>query len=142
MMDAPAGFRLLEPFDEVMAALGPIFLRHDDVGHLTLGFRVARQHCNPQGSCHGGIWATFADLQLGMNVGLMTKRSGPTVSMSLDYLGSAQPGQWVEGTTRLLRETPKLAFVDATFTADGNPMLRASGIFRLKWQSSRHFADS
>jgi acyl-coenzyme A thioesterase PaaI-like protein len=134
--DPPPGFELLPPIDEVMACFAPIHLRRDGE-HVALGFRVDAQHCNLHGTCHGGVWACVADVQLGLNVGTMTGLSGPTISLSLDYLGAAAIGQWVEGRTRLLRKTPKLAFVDATFTADDELVLRASGIFRLKWAPER-----
>lgn len=135
--DPPPGFQLLPPLDEVMLSFAPIYYRRDAEKHVALGFHVARQHCNLRGDCHGGTWACIADVQLGVNVGTLTGLSGPTVSLSLDYLGAASLGQWVEGRTRLLRRTPKLAFVDAVFTADGEPVLRASGIFRLKWPPER-----
>lgn len=134
MIAPPPGFFPLPPLDGVMEAMAPLYFRIDDNDQYVLAFHVGPQHCNPRGHCHGGVWATMADLQLGMNVGRLTNRTGPTVSMSLDYLGSARTGQWVEGTTRLLRRTPRLAFVDATFTADGELVLRANAIFRLKWE--------
>jgi len=139
--DPPPGFKLFEPLDSVIAAFAPVFIRRDE-GHVTIGFRVGAQHCNLQGNCAGGVWATLADFQMGMNVGLMTGLSGPTVSMSVDYLGAARPGQWAEGRTRLLRRTPKLAFLDATFTVDGEFALRADGIFRLKWPVPDWFAKN
>ncbi|ATE63943.1 PaaI family thioesterase [Rhizorhabdus dicambivorans] len=132
----PPGFELLPPIDEVMANYAPIHFRREG-DHIALGFHVGSQHCNRRGVCQGGVWACVADVQLGINVGTMTGLSGPTVSLSLDYLGEAAIGRWVEGRTRLLRKTPKLAFVDATFTADGELALRANGIFRLKWAPER-----
>lgn len=119
--------------DHIMGNFAPLYRRDDADNHVTLGFFVQQHHCNPRGDCHGGTWATLADLQLGINVGAMINRSGPTVTLSLDYLGAAKVGQWIEGRTRLLRATPKLAFLDGTFTADGELALRANGIFRLKW---------
>ena len=129
----PPGFRPITPIDALMEAFAPMYRSDDADGHLSLGFFVDRQHTNPRGDCHGGTWATMADLQMGMNVGTLTGRSGPTVTLSLDFLGAAKTGQWVEGRARLMRETRQLAFMDATFTADGELALRANGIFRLKW---------
>lgn len=134
MITPPADFFPLQPLDRVMEAIAPLYFRIDENNQFVLAFHVGPQHCNARGYCHGGVWATMADLQFGISLGRLTKQTGPTVSMSLDYLGSAHEGQWVEGSARLLRQTPKLAFVDATFTADGEPVLRANAIFRLKWE--------
>jgi len=132
MADVPPGFRPINPVDGVTQAFAPLY-RRDEGNHISLGFHVGPQHCNPRGHCHGGTWATLADLEMGMNACTMTGRGGPTVTMTLDYLGAAVVGQWVEGKARLLRQTPKMAFMDCTFTADGELALRANGIFRLKW---------
>lgn len=132
MMDIPPGFRLIGDMDEVMRGFAPVYLRLEDSGLVALGFHVGSQHCNPSGNCHGGTWATMADVVMGLNVGLTTGLGGPTISMSLDYLGAARAGQWVEGKARLLRATHKLGFAECIFTADGEPALRASAIFRRK----------
>lgn len=132
MIKTPPGFRLLGDIDEVMRGFAPVYLRAEDSGLVALGFHVGPQHCNPSGNCHGGTWATMADVVMGLNVSRATGLGGPTVSMNLDFLGAARDGQWVEGKARLLRTTPKLGFAECLFTADGEPALRASAVFRRK----------
>lgn len=134
MIEIPTGFRLIGEMDEVIGGFAPVYLRSDETGAVMIGFHVRRQHCNPGGNCHGGAWATMADVVMGLNVGVATGLGGPTVSMTLDYMGAARIGQWVEGKARLLRATHKFAFADCFFTADGEPALRANAIFRRKFQ--------
>ncbi len=141
MNDTPPGFRLLRKMDEVLGAFDPVYVRREDDGHLVFGFRVGPQHCNPSGNCHGGTWATVADVALGINVAFLTSKSGPTVSMTLDFVGPAAKGQWVEGRARVLRWTPNLAFVEGHFTADGELVLRANAIFRRRSAYDRSFED-
>ena len=138
MTDVPPGFKELAKLDEVMGAFAPIYGRRED-NQIALGFRVGSQHCNPRGNCHGGTWATIADVVMGVNVGFVTGLSGPTVSFNLDFLGAAVIGQWVEGRARVLRETPKLGFAECHFTADGALALRASGVFRRRFPPFRSF---
>jgi uncharacterized protein (TIGR00369 family) len=128
----PAGFKLLELRDGVMDGFSPVYIRFDAAGGIAIGLHIDAQHCNGRGSCHGGTWATLADVLMGLSVGAATGLSGPTVSMSLQYLAPATQGQWVEGRARVLRSTSALAFVECTFTADEAPALHANAIFRRK----------
>lgn len=130
--DIPPDFRRLTSIDKVSDCFMPLFAKPDGEAGIALGFRVGPEHCNPRGVCHGGTWATLADVLMGVNVALVTGLSGPTVSMSLDFLGPAGIGKWVEGSARILRRTPKLGFADCVFTADGEMALRASAVFRRK----------
>lgn len=142
MTDIPPGFHLIDRMDEVAGAFHPLYLsRRDEDGAMAIGFRVGPQHCNPRGHCHGGAWATVADIIMGMNVATLTGLSGPTISMTIDFLGSASAGQWVEGHVRVLRATPNLGFAECHFTADGDLVLRASATFRRKLPPFRGFDD-
>lgn len=137
MDDIPPDFRLLEPFDSVMEGFAPVYCRLRGPDDVLLGFRVGPQHCNPRGNCHGGTWATMADVLMGLNASFQTGMGGPTVSLSIDYLGAAEVGQWVEGSARVLRHTPRLAFADCLFTADGVTALRANAVFRRRFETQR-----
>ena len=138
-IDAPAGFHQLATLDDVMGGFAPIYARQEEGSQMALGFRVGRQHCNPRGNCHGGTWATIADVVMGVNVGFVTGMSGPTISLNIDFLGAATTGQWVEGRARILRWTPRFAFVECHFTADGELALRANAVFRRKFPPYRSF---
>ncbi len=127
-----AGFHRLKQLDEVMRAFDPVYVRQEADGHVALGFHVGPQHCNPRGDCHGGTWATMADVLMGLNVGFISGRSGPTVSLSIDFLSAAVEGQWIEGRAEVLRWTPNLGFAQCRFSADGEIALRANAVFRRK----------
>ncbi|MCB4858797.1 PaaI family thioesterase [Sphingobium sp. PNB] len=139
MADVPAGFHRLDRMDDVMGGFDPVYIRREADGHVTLGFHVGQQHCNPRGHCHGGTWATMADVVMGVNVGFVTGLSGPTVSMSIDFLSAAAEGQWVEGRAEVLRWTPNLGFAQCHFSADGEVALRANAVFRRKFPPHRDF---
>lgn len=130
--DIPPDFHRLAPLDEVINGLMPVFVKLRGEAELVLGFHVGSQHCNPRGHCHGGAWASLADMLMGLNVAFVTGLGGPTVSMSLDFVGAARIGQWVEGSARILRHTPRLGFSDCIFTVDDQIALRASAVFRRR----------
>ena len=141
MIETPPGFLPLHGLDSVMDAFAPVYVRQED-DKAALGFRVGIQHCNPRGNCHGGTWATMADVLMGLNVGFASGKSGPTVSLSVDFLGAAAMGQWVEGRANILRWTHNLGFAECLFTADGEPALRANAVFRRKTPSYRNVAEA
>lgn len=132
--DPPPGFReavnLGGPF---VRHNGPLFARWTG-SRVQLGFRVLPQHTNPMGIAHGGMMATLADMLLPCAV--IYQHPGPrhflpTISLQVDYLGPSPAGAWVQGEGEVLRATRKMVFVQGLVTADGEPVLRASGVFKF-----------
>ncbi len=134
IVTAPAGFTLLKlgqpgSFIEVN---GPLFGKRED-NRLVLGFRVEPRHCNPANVCHGGMMLALADMLIGPGAEfeVQSGRFLPTISISADFLAPAPLNAWVEGRAEALRMTNSLLFAQCLVTADGNPVLRASGIVKL-----------
>jgi len=141
MDDIPEGFYRLATLGDVVERLAPLYFREQPDGLVTLGVRLAKHHCNLRGDCHGGTWATLADVLMGLNAGLGTGLSGPTISMSIDFTGAAVEGQWVEGHGRILRWTPNIAFAECHFMVQDEVALRVSGVFRRKYPLHWTLAD-
>lgn len=134
MTEIPDGFTELPFRTGFIAANGPLYFKRDGDGLLRLGFRVEERHCNPMGMAHGGMLVTFADMQLPFGARLqggLADNFLPTISLSIDFLAPAKLGAWVEGETQVLRKTRNLVFAQCTVAADGEPALRASGIFKI-----------
>ena len=128
----PDGFRRVElapnPFLE---AVGPLYARFAD-GEFVLGFLVETRHCNPAGSCHGGMMSTLADmlLILGANAQAHLNRYLATVNLSTDFVAPAPAGAWLEGRMQVVRVTRSLVFAQGTITRNGEAVLRTSGILK------------
>jgi acyl-coenzyme A thioesterase PaaI-like protein len=129
----PLGFRLSEgrggPF---IAHNGPVFYRNDESG-LTLGFRALPHHSN-SAMVHGGWLASFMDMLLPLGASEQAGLSGHsllTISMTVDYLAGVPIGAWVEGRAEAMRKTKRLLFCSAVATVEGEPVLRASGVWRI-----------
>lgn len=137
----PAGFRRLQlrpnPYVD---ACGPLYGRRDG-DSLVLGLRVERRHCNPADSCHGGMLTTLADmlLVLGANVESGQQRYMLTVNLSCDFVGPAPLGSWIEGRLQVLRTTGSLVFCQGRLVADGQPVLRLSGIAKPSGDANPEF---
>ena len=133
MSTIPAGFEILHLNDPVMDRLAPVYVGLGADWRIVLGFHVASSHCNGRGNCHGGTWATLADVLMGLSVGNVTGLSGPTVSMTLHYMAPATMGQWVEGRAEIRNFTPEFGFVECAFTAGSEPVLHANAVFQRKF---------
>ena len=133
VVEPPAGFRAHRMGGAFIEHVGPLYVSTEG-GVFRLGFRVLAQHTNPLGICHGGMMATFADMLLPMAVLYRwegERRFLPTIGLQVDYLGPSRLGAWVEGRGELLRRTRNMVFAQGLVTADGEPVLRVSGTFKV-----------
>ncbi len=133
VLPAPPGFIAI-PFDIGFVGVnGPLCVNIEGE-KLKLGFRVEMRHCNPMQIAHGGMMSTFIDMLMPFGIMHESKMAGrflPTVHLSQEFLAPAPLGSWVEGAADLLRTTRNLVFAQCLVTADGEPCMRASGIFKL-----------
>jgi acyl-coenzyme A thioesterase PaaI-like protein len=132
-IDIPAGFAPFKLAMGFLAANGPLYGKWDGT-HLLMGFRVEQRHCNPGQVAHGGMMATFADMLLPIASRFQAKTDMgflPTVSLACDFLAPAPLGAWVEGKADVARMTKNLLFAQGLATSDGEPCLRANGIFKI-----------
>jgi uncharacterized protein (TIGR00369 family) len=132
--DIPEGFHARRFGEGFIGVNGPLYVRRTENG-LQLGFRVERRHCNPMGICHGGMMATFCDMLLPISAHVLSKEVGnrflPTINLQIDYLAASPLGAWVQGEAQLLRATRSLVFMQGLVDADGSPVARVSGIFKI-----------
>ena len=59
------------------------------------------------------------------------KQTAITINLSVDFVGSAKIGQWVEFTTTFIKAGSTLCFTQCFVTADGVPCARANATFRV-----------
>ena len=130
----PDNFRPAKLGGDFVAFNGPLYGRWTG-NKVLLGFRVEQRHCNPLGMCHGGMLATFADMLIPCaaqyQMPMPERRFLPTISLQIDYMGAARLGAWVQGEAQVLRTTRNLVFGQGLVSADGEPALRMSGIFKI-----------
>lgn len=110
----------------------PIYSRKtSDV--VVLGLVAEAAHTNSRGFVHGGLISALADNAMGLSCArrLGDEASLVTVNLALDFLGTAQVGQWLEFDTVFVKAGNTLAFAQAFVTADGEPCARANGVFRV-----------
>src|SRR6201997_2636943 len=94
--DIPDGFEphfrkspLTDPWE-------PLYSKRTDKA-VIIGLRLAKPHTNGRGLIHGGLIAALADNAMGLSCGqqLVGGTRLVTVSLAVDFIGSAAIGQWL-----------------------------------------------
>lgn len=116
----------------------PLFSRIRE-GAADLLFEVGPAHCNSRGFLHGGVLATLCDNAMGLSLGLSLRQDAPrvvTITLSLDYTGSAQLGDTVIIEPRVIRAGSSIGFCDALVRAGALVIARANATFRVQQPTS------
>jgi uncharacterized protein (TIGR00369 family) len=133
----PEGFLPLFRSSAFLDLVGPLFYR-PEVESFRVGMRVLAQHANSTGIMHGGMLATLADVSLGY-VTAMSREPAlrmSTASLSMDYIGTAPLGSWVESRVLIDRIGKHMAFASAEISANGYPVAKARALFAISDVSS------
>ena len=128
----PAGFAPHDRKSPLTDPWEPLYSRKADRA-VILGLRAGPAHTNSRGFVHGGLIASLADNAMGLSCArrLGDVASLVTVNLTVDFLGSALDGQWLEFDTVFVRPGSTLCFAQAFVTADGLPCARANAVFRV-----------
>jgi uncharacterized protein (TIGR00369 family) len=131
-MDVPDGFSPFPDQGPFLQHIGPVHVRADGGdGEFVLGLRAEDRHANHRGTVQGGLLSTFADFALGRAIEADADdgRDRATVSLTVDFLKPAKPGDWIESRTRVERVGGTLAFADCSLTVDGREIVRARSVW-------------
>jgi uncharacterized protein (TIGR00369 family) len=82
---------------------------------------------------HGGLIASLADNSMGYSCAQATNwtTSFVTVTLAVDYVGSAGIGQWLAVECEVIKTGSTLCFAQALIKADDTVIARANGTFRV-----------
>src|SRR5690349_12070975 len=130
--DIPSGFEphfRKSPFTDPWE---PLYSKKTDKS-VTIGLRLARAHTNSRGLIHGGLIAALADNAMGYSCAqvLGWNISLVTISLAVDYVGSADIGQWLAIECEVIKTGSTICFAQALIKADGAVIARANGTFRV-----------
>jgi uncharacterized protein (TIGR00369 family) len=130
-MDVPDGFKPWPDQGPYLEHIGPVQMRDDGGEELVLGLRAEARHTNHRGTVQGGLLSTFADFALGRAIEADADdgKDRATVSLTVDYLKPAKPGDWIESRTRVERVGGTLAFADCSLTVEGREIVRARSVW-------------
>jgi uncharacterized protein (TIGR00369 family) len=127
-----SGWRLMERpgFPSVM---GPLWMREEEGGAAALGMLLTEGHANMRGVAHGGMLATLMDHALGMTVLRALGGGVPlaTVSLDLQFIAAARPGEFLEARGKVIRKTSSLIFIRGGIFVGEQEVLSAAGIWKV-----------
>jgi uncharacterized protein (TIGR00369 family) len=100
---------------------------------VVLGLRLAKPHTNGRGLIHGGLIASLADNAMGYSCAQATDwtTSFVTVTLAVDYVGSAQIGQWLAVESEVIKTGRTICFAQSLIKADDTVIARANATFRV-----------
>jgi uncharacterized protein (TIGR00369 family) len=100
---------------------------------VSMGLWLAKPHTNARGLIHGGLIASLADNAMGYSCAQATgwTTSFVTVSLAVDFVGSAQIGQWLVVECEVIKTGKTICFVQCLINAGDAVIARANGTFRV-----------
>ena len=133
MSAVPEGFQPHPRKSGFTAPWEPIYQRPHEQG-LSLGLRAGDAHANSRGFVHGGLISTLCDNAMGLScAGALGGIKGlVTVNLSMDFLGTARVGQWLEVRASVTRTGRTLSFAETRVFADDTLCARGSGVFKAQ----------
>lgn len=100
---------------------------------VMIGLWLAEAHTNSRGMAHGGLVTALADNAMGLScsakLGNVTRFV--TISIGVDFVGSAKPGQWLQVEPHVVKTGSTICFAQCLVTADGVPCARGNATFRV-----------
>jgi acyl-coenzyme A thioesterase PaaI-like protein len=110
----------------------PIYARRSTHG-VSLAIRAAAPHANSRGFVHGGLITALADNAMRLSCGQQIANTSGlvTVSLSVDFVGFAKVGQWLEIRPEVIKTGKSLCFATARVLADDSVCARTSGVFKV-----------
>ena len=105
---------------------------------VQLAVQVREAHCNSRGFAHGGLISALADNAMGLSA-VTAARAGAspdakgavTVSLALDFIDSAQLGEWLEVQPAVLKVGRTLAFTECRVVCGERLIARGNASFRM-----------
>ena len=126
----PDGFTPYDGAGPYIDHIGPVLVRETPEG-LRFGIPTSGHHANHRGTVQGGLLSTLADFAIGRAIGAESddEAERATVSLTVDFLRPAQPGDFVEAYASVDRIGSTLQFADCSITVDGREVVRARAVF-------------
>ncbi|MET0674580.1 MAG: PaaI family thioesterase [Bradyrhizobium sp.] len=128
----PAGFELHTRKSPMTEPWEPLYAKRTDKAFI-LGLRLARPHTNGRGLIHGGLIAALSDNAMGYSCAHVMGgvSSLVTVSLAVDFVGSAEVGQWLAVESDVIKTGKTICFAQSLIKADDVVIARANATFRV-----------
>ena len=132
MSTIPADFEVMPDLGAFHKLVGPIYFKRTQSG-LIAGLRIDERHQNLGANIHGGMLTTFVDSAFAYAVRYSQSPPirGVTTSLSVEFMGMAGAGQWIEAHVEVMRSGKRVVFVNCHVWRDDERIARASAVFQV-----------
>ena len=129
----PAGFKRHTRRSGLTDPWEPIYATSAD-RTFALGLRADAAHVNSRGFVHGGLLSALADNAMGLSCARQLEdiTGLVTVSLNIDFLGTAHQGHWVEVRATPSRVGKSLCFAAADIYSDDQLCATAKAVFKVQ----------
>ena len=130
--DIPEGFEPRSRRSPLTDPWEPLYSKQTNKA-VIIGLRLAKPHTNGRGLIHGGLIAALADNAMGYSCAQAMGWSASlvTISLSVDFTGSAEIGQWLAVESDVVRTGGTICFAQSLIKADDVVIARANATFRV-----------
>lgn len=130
--DVPEGYEHMPPFGPFHELLGPMYVKQAE-GCFFVGLRVQEKHRNLGQMMHGGMLCTLADTATTWASKYSRKPALRvlTTGLSINLMGNAAPGEWVEARVEILRSGRSVVFSTCTIHCQGKTIAQAGAQFQV-----------
>ena len=128
----PQGYEPMPVFGPFHELLGPMYVKQAGARHI-VGLRVEDKHRNRGQMMHGGMICTLADTATHW----AAKHAREpilkvlTVGLSVNLMGNAKPGDWVEAHAEVARAGRSIVFANCQIVCAGRIIATASAQFQI-----------
>lgn len=105
---------------------------------IQIGLHLTPSHCNSRGLVHGGVIAALADNAMGLSCVVALANKGRdagkglvTISLGIDYLGSAKLDDWLEIDPEPVKVGGSVGFARAIIRSEDAPVAMANATFKI-----------
>jgi uncharacterized protein (TIGR00369 family) len=130
--EIPVGFEPLSRRSPLTEPWQPLYSRRTE-NAVIIGLRLARPHTNGRGLIHGGLIAALSDNAMGYSCAHVMGgvSSLVTIGLAVDFVGTAQIGQWLAIETEVIRTGSTICFAQSLIKAVDVVIARANATFRV-----------
>ncbi|MBK8121622.1 MAG: PaaI family thioesterase [Sulfuritalea sp.] len=129
----PEGFQPLMRGGAFLRSLGPWYCSRDHKQQMILAIRIEERHTNIRHIVHGGFLVTMVDTAMGIVVSSSREPPQPivTVSLTTNFIASAEPGDWLEAHVDIDRIGGRLAYASCALRVGDRCIMTGTGVFAL-----------
>ena len=130
--DIPEGFTSMPAFGPFHQMFGHTYYRRSERGYV-VGMYVREMHRNLGQMMHGGAICMLADTAITWASKYSREPAIKvlTTSLTVNFIGNAEPGDWVEARVDVLRSGRRVIFSDCQIWANARCIAQASGQFQV-----------